>query len=82
MGNYKVGPNYVPSMMSYVPSKHHGWRGPNLWSISDVDRIKLATGMNIFAVTEERGAGTDRDQKSGSLGQQPVLKLFTPRLAG
>lgn len=38
--------------------------------------------MNIFAVIEERGAGTDRDQKSGTLGQQPVLGLFTTPLSG
>lgn len=49
---------------------------PYVWSnrcgvdhIGDENRFTKITDMKSFAVTEERGAGTDRDQKPGTAGQ-------------
>lgn len=81
VGDYKVGPNYAPSILPYMRSKRHGM-DQNLWLIGDDNRITEATGMNIFAVIEERGTGIDKDQANGSPEQQPVLELVTPPLNG
>ncbi|KAL1865342.1 Branched-chain-amino-acid aminotransferase, mitochondrial [Diaporthe australafricana] len=76
MGDYKVGPNHAPSIVTYARCNRHGVE-QDLWLIGGVVRIMVATGMKTFAVIEERSADTDRTSE-----QKPVFERFTPPLSG
>ncbi|KAG6354320.1 hypothetical protein INS49_004925 [Diaporthe citri] len=63
---YKVGPNYAPSIVPGLRPKRHGL-DQYLWLIGDDSPTTEATGMDMFAVVEERGAGTDtRDPRAAA----------------
>lgn len=54
-GDYKAGPTYATTIVPFMRSSVN----QKLWLIGDDKRITEATGMNMFAVIEETGAGTD-----------------------
>lgn len=80
VGDYKVGPNYAPSIVPYQRAQRNGSQ-QNLWLIGEDSRVTEATGMNIFAIIERKqgsppAVGIDRDLNS------PVVEMVTPPLDG